>query len=73
MKTLVTGATGLIGRYLLGSIENPVVLSRRPNEARRLFGAIETHVWEPEAGPPQSEEQLNHGPASDGTPQTPLA
>jgi uncharacterized protein (TIGR01777 family) len=55
MKTLVTGATGLIGRHLLGSLENSVVLSRRPNEARRLFGAIETHVWEPEAGPPQSE------------------
>lgn len=48
MRTLVTGATGLIGRHLLGSIDNAVVLSRRPSEARRSLGSVETHFWEPE-------------------------
>jgi uncharacterized protein len=54
MRTLVTGATGLIGRHLLGSIENAVVLSRRPGEARRSLGPVEIHFWEPEAGPAPS-------------------
>jgi len=55
MKALVTGATGLVGRHLLRSIENPVVLSRRPSEARRLLRVIETYLWEPETGPAPSE------------------
>ena len=55
MRTLVTGATGLIGRPLLRSIESAVVLSRRPSEARRSLGPIEAHYWEPEVGPPPSE------------------
>jgi hypothetical protein len=55
MRALITGATGLIGRQLLSSIENPVVLSRRPGEARRLFGPVEAHLWEPETGSVSSE------------------
>ena len=55
MKALVTGATGLIGRQLLRSIENPVVLSRRPSEARRLLGSVEAQLWEPESGPATSD------------------
>jgi uncharacterized protein (TIGR01777 family) len=55
MRTLVTGATGLIGRHLLGSIDSAVVLSRRPSEGRRTLGAAEIHFWEPEAGPAPSE------------------
>jgi uncharacterized protein (TIGR01777 family) len=55
MRTLVTGATGLIGRQLLRSIENPVVLSRQASEARRRLGPFETYLWEPEAGPAPSE------------------
>jgi uncharacterized protein len=55
MRTLVTGATGLIGRQLLRSIENPVVLSRQPSEAERRLGPVETYLWEPEAGPAPSE------------------
>ena len=51
MKSLVTGATGLLGRQLLRNIENPLVLSRRPSEVRRLFGPVEVYRWEPEAGP----------------------
>jgi uncharacterized protein YbjT (DUF2867 family) len=55
MRTLVTGATGLIGRQLLRSIENPVVLSRQPSEARRRFGPVEAYLWAPEAGPAPSQ------------------
>ena len=55
MRALITGATGLIGRQLLRSIENPVVLSRRPGEARRLHGSVEAHLWEPESGPAPSD------------------
>lgn len=59
MKALVTGATGLIGRRLLRSIENSVVLSRRPGEARRLLGSVEAHLWQPETGPAPSEALRN--------------
>ena len=55
MKALATGATGLIGRQLLRSIENPVVLSRRPGEARRLHGSVEAQLWEPESEPAPSD------------------
>jgi uncharacterized protein len=55
MRSLVTGATGLIGRRLLRSNENSVVLSRRPGEARRLLGSVEAHLWEPESGPAPSD------------------
>ena len=54
-RALITGATGLIGRQLLSSIEDPVILSRRPDEARRLLGPVEALLWEPEAGPAPSE------------------
>lgn len=55
MRALVTRATGLIGRHLLGGIDNAVILSRRPSEARRIPGAAEIYVWEPEAGPAPSQ------------------
>lgn len=55
MRTLVTGATGLIGRQLFRNIENPVVLSRQPSEAQRRLGHVETYLWEPEARPAPSE------------------
>jgi uncharacterized protein len=51
MRALVTGATGLIGRHLLGRLENPVVLTRNPDEARRRLGNIEAHAWNPESSP----------------------
>src|SRR6266567_2609450 len=51
MRALVTGATGLVGKHLLGKIENPVVLSRNPDEARRRLGNVEAHAWNPESGP----------------------
>jgi hypothetical protein len=60
MKALVTGATGLIGKQLPRSIENPVVLSPepRPSEARRLPGLMEAYLWESEMGPALSEALL---------------
>lgn len=48
MRTLVTGATGLVGKYLLRQIDNAVILSRNPSKVRR---GLEAHKWEPEAGP----------------------
>jgi uncharacterized protein (TIGR01777 family) len=48
MRTLITGATGLVGKHLLTQIENAVILSRQPGKVRR---GLEAHLWEPEAGP----------------------
>jgi len=52
MQTLVTGATGLIGRALLGRLDSAVVLTREPERAKHAFPAVEAHAWSPEAGPP---------------------
>jgi uncharacterized protein len=55
MRLLITGATGFIGRRLAREFERPVVLSRRPEEARRVLPAAEIHAWKPEEGPPPAE------------------
>lgn len=55
MRALVTGATGLIGKHLIGKLENPVVLTRNPDEARRRLGSIEAYSWNPESGPAPAE------------------
>jgi uncharacterized protein (TIGR01777 family) len=52
MRTLATGATGLIGRELIGTLGSAVVLSRNPEHARRTLRGVEAHAWAPEAGPP---------------------
>ncbi|GMV39185.1 MAG: NAD-dependent nucleoside-diphosphate sugar epimerase [Myxococcales bacterium] len=53
MRTLVTGATGLIGRALIGRLDGTVVvLSRHPEQASRRLGGVEAHPWTPEAGLP---------------------
>jgi hypothetical protein len=54
MRTLVTGATGLIGRRLVERLERPVVLSRNPGGARGL-GTADTYGWLPEAERPPGE------------------
>ena len=52
MRTLVTGATGLIGRALLNRLGNAVVLTRNPERAKHIVPKVEAHAWSPEAGPP---------------------
>jgi len=58
MKTLITGATGLIGQALTQSLLNDghaiVVLSRKPEMVRARIG-VEVYQWEPEVGPPPAE------------------
>ena len=54
MRITVTGATGLIGRRLVGALrergDEVTALSRRPEAARRMLG-VEAFGWEPEAEP----------------------
>jgi uncharacterized protein len=51
MRTVITGATGLIGRELVRRSEGAVVvLSRDPDCARRRLGSVEAHGWDPESG-----------------------
>lgn len=47
MRTLMTGATGMIGRKLLERIDQPVVLSRSLEVARKQLGDVEVHPWNP--------------------------
>ncbi|RME72967.1 MAG: TIGR01777 family protein [Planctomycetota bacterium] len=51
MKTLITGATGLIGRRLVAALEQPVVLSRDPARAEAALG-VRAFAWSPPAPPP---------------------
>ncbi len=51
MRTLVTGATGFVGRHLLAHLPQPVALSRsrRPGSDDT---PLTTFVWDPVEGPP---------------------
>ena len=51
MRTVVTGATGLIGRMLVPNLPGAVILSRDPGRAAQELVAAEAHPWQPEAGP----------------------
>ncbi|HEY5283931.1 MAG TPA: TIGR01777 family oxidoreductase, partial [Polyangia bacterium] len=55
MRTLVTGATGLIGRALIGRLDSAVVLTRDPARARVASPSVTVHAWSPEVGPPPAE------------------
>lgn len=55
MRALVTGATGFIGRRLVASLDRPVVLSRRPEVARKVLGDVRAYAWQPETGLPPAE------------------
>jgi uncharacterized protein len=57
MRTLVTGATGFIGRHLLPHLDRPVVLSRSGTRQRSTLGALNvtTYDWLPHAGPPPAQ------------------
>lgn len=57
MKVAVTGATGTIGRALVGALlargDSVVALSRDPDRAREALGErIEAHAWADPAGEP---------------------
>lgn len=55
MRALITGATGFIGRKLVRALDNPVVLTRDPQKAKRLLGVTKAYAWEPQSGPPPAE------------------
>lgn len=55
MRALITGATGFIGQRLLEQIDEPVVLSRHPENVRRFSAGAEVYAWEPTAGLPPPE------------------
>ncbi len=55
MKTLVTGATGLVGTQLVQGLERPTVLSRDPASATDALGQVDAHAWDPLTGPPPAE------------------
>lgn len=55
MRALITGATGFIGRRLVREFERPLVLSRRPEEARKLLPTAEIYAWKPEESLPPAE------------------
>lgn len=48
MKALVTGATGLIGRHLVRTLEYARVLARDPDRARAQPGVVEAIAWNSE-------------------------
>ena len=57
MRTLVTGATGFVGRRLLGKLEKPVVLSRDPAKAEKSLAkfGVRAFAWEPQDRPAPAE------------------
>ena len=57
MRTLVTGATGFVGRRLLERLERPVVLSRGAELSRQRLGPLagDVHAWRPQEEPPPVE------------------
>jgi uncharacterized protein (TIGR01777 family) len=54
MRALVTGATGFIGRWLLGKLDQPVVLSRSAARAEKSLASfgVRAFDWEPQSAPP---------------------
>lgn len=51
MGTIITGATGLVGRQLLRHYPNAVILSRNAAEAKKTLGDVTALAWQPESGP----------------------
>jgi len=52
MRTLVTGATGFLGRAICSHLESPVILSRDPVAAQRTLPRATAHAWDGEQGAP---------------------
>lgn len=63
MKTLVTGATGFVGRELLSHLESPVVLSRNADRATESLSEfnVTAHSWDAtnEPAPPEAFEGVD--------------
>lgn len=52
MRALVTGATGFVGRRLLEFLDDPIVLSRDAERAKKsLGGRVRTMAWDPAKEP----------------------
>lgn len=51
MKALVTGATGLLGQALVARLSRPTVLSRDPDHATSLLGAVSALRWDSASEP----------------------
>jgi uncharacterized protein len=54
MRALVTGATGLLGRALVARLSAqtpPTILSRDPDKALRVLGAVRAARWDGAGGP----------------------
>jgi hypothetical protein len=52
MKSLVTGATGFIGRALRARLQDPVILSRDPDRTRASMSVSRAFAWDLAAAPP---------------------
>lgn len=54
MRVLVTGATGFVGKRLLGKLDRPVVLSRDRARAEKSLAQFQAKAfgWDPEKPPP---------------------
>ncbi len=54
LRTLITGATGFIGRHLLPHFKHPVILSRHGSKDRGVLSSydVTAYDWAPDAGPP---------------------
>lgn len=54
MRTLVTGATGFVGRNLLPHLKRPVILSRHKSKNRKVLNPFDltAYDWSPDSGPP---------------------
>ena len=61
MSTLITGATGFVGRELIKQIDRPIVTSRNRIRALELLGDTVSEIieWDPVAGPISLPPDLN--------------
>ena len=57
MSTVITGATGFVGRRLVQQVDQPVILSRNAERARQRFvdTKVQAYDWNPDTEPPPAE------------------